>query len=455
MDFTSREIASGVIVVGFVLLSFLLSEDRKKLVEALLGVAKAFGQWKVWTVILAYIGYLSGVVLLAHVLGGWSTDLLKDTLIIGVFVGLPILLNSTDFEVGQEVVRHVTREVFGVTALLVVYVNLRSFPLWGELILQVSLLLFMMLSMVGVRDPKTASIGRFFGGLAGVIVLGLLTHVSVQVVTNFHQIEWQREAATFVLSVWLPVSLIPFIYFFGLISACESALIQVKIHNHGEMLPLLVRLGFLLGLHGSLRYASAFKGLWLPKLASQGSYGHTRRMMHEYRRSVRRNARKNSERRRRLKRNAGKRAVDDNGLWLDRREFYETKEALDGLFFSQMGLYRAQGGRYWSDPTFFFPARGFKNLPEGHGVRYRVSDDGQAWVAWRKTVGGFFLGIGGTCDLEAYWRYASTEAPTKYPSEGSAGWADISKDPEASPEWNVNDGPIQLTEIADFYTNSL
>lgn len=138
MELTSRELATGIVVVAFVLLALLLTKDRKELLRPLLGVVKAFAAWKVWTVVLAYLIFVAAVVVLAHSVGVWSGDLLKDTLIIAFFVGLPILLNSAKFRDGLGVVKHVVKEVLDVAALLVVYLNLAPFPLWGELILQVA-----------------------------------------------------------------------------------------------------------------------------------------------------------------------------------------------------------------------------------------------------------------------------------------------------------------------------
>lgn len=442
MELTSRELATGIVFVAFVLLSFGLSKDRKELLRSLLGVVKAFAAWKVWTVVLSYLIFVAAVVVLAYSLGAWSSELLKDTLIIGFFVGLPILLNSAKFKDGLGVVEHVAKEVLGVAALLVVYLNLAPFSLWGELILQVALLFFVMLAIVGKRDPKTASVGKFFEVLTGLIGIGLIAYVTIQVATRFNEFDWEREAMAFAVSVWLPFSLIPFIYLFGLIASCEATFVRAKFHNKREALPLSARLAFLFGVHGSLRYATSFTGHWLPELAKQKSFRDALGTMRGYRQSVRRNARQNRERRRRLRKQAGSTGVDENGLWLDRREFHETKEALDGLFYSQMGLYRHHGGRYWTDPVVVFPVGGFRNLPEDHGVDFRVRDDGQAWAAWRHTVGAYCLGVGGTRDLEARWRYADTEPPSIYPDPASSGWVDLAEDSEASPEWHVDDAPI-------------
>lgn len=107
--------------------------------------------------VLAYLIFVTVMVVLAHSVGAWSGELLKDTLISVFVVGFPILLSSVKFRDGLDVVK----EVLGLAALLAVYLNLAPFPLWGEVVLQVSLFLFVMLSVVGKRDPGTAEVGRF------------------------------------------------------------------------------------------------------------------------------------------------------------------------------------------------------------------------------------------------------------------------------------------------------
>lgn len=446
MELTSREIASGIIVAGFVLLSLSISKDKQRLGESLSGVVKAFSAWKVWGTLLAYLLYLVGVVIVAHNFGAWSSELLKDTFVVGLFVGLPILFNSTKFKDGPEVVAHVVKEVLGVAALLLVYLNLAIFPLWGELLLQVSLLFCVLLAMVAKLKPETTAVGKFFEGVIGVIVLILVVHVTAQILVHFKEVNWGSETYAFVHSVWLPLSLIPFIYLFGLMAACEVALMRVGLFSRKKAPPLPVKLALLFGMRGSLRYAANFTRNWPFYLAKQRSFRQAFLIMRKYRHAVRRNDRQNRERLRSLRRNKGLVGKDELRLWRDRREFHETKEALGRIEGSQLGMYGHRGGRYSNDPVTIFPFRGFKDLPEEHGIDFRVRGDGQAWIAWRHTVGGFCLGIGGTNDLDVRWRYAGEGAPQNYPSPNSSGWGKISEGSESCPEWQASDGPVLLAQ---------
>lgn len=446
MELTSRELATIIIFVAFVALAVILLRDRTQLQEAVIDVLKALSAWKLWSVILGYLLYAAGIVALANLAGLWSWALLKDTLIVVFFVGLPIITNANKFEAGTDVVAHVLKEVLGVTAILVVYLNLAPFPLWGELILQVVLLFLLLIAALGKSDPRNAPVVKLANAILALIGIGLIIYVTVRVVTAFDTFDWNGEARAFALSVWLPLALIPFIYGLGLLMSCEATLVRVKRHNKMETPPLRVRLALLLGLRGSLRYATGFTGLWLPRIANETLFTSARQAMREYRQIVRENSRRNHSRKRRLKEQAGVAGVDEDGLWRDRREFDETKKALERLFYTQMGLYRRQGGRYWTDPVVLFPIGGFKELPEDHGVQFSVRDDGQVWFGWRRTIGGFHLGVGGTSDVDAEWRYASAAPPDAYPDEQAAGWKLLLRDDEGylkgAPEWDAEDAPL-------------
>lgn len=289
MDFSSREIATAIIFASVMLLGLALSRDRGVLLKSLIDVARAFAPWKVWTVVLGYFVYLVCVVTLASEVGAWSYDLLKDTVVTGFFVGLPILFNIANFKNGYHVIRHVIKLVLGISALLAVYLNLAPFPLWGELILQTVLLTLGGLSVVAKLKPETASVGKMSQILSGLIGIGLLFHVTLHIILDFSEIDWNLSLRTFALSIWLPMSLTLFIYSFAFISACESALIRAERHNANKNLPALVKLAFVLGVSGRLGYVVAFTNHHRQLLAGDSSFREATRTMSEFRNWMRSN----------------------------------------------------------------------------------------------------------------------------------------------------------------------
>jgi hypothetical protein len=92
-------------------------------------------------------------------------------------------------------------------------------------------------------------------------------------------------------------------------------------------------------------------------------------------------------------RHAGTGDTDEGGRMHDRREFRETQSALRWLSTCQTGWYRNRGGRFrpelLSTVTPSFSSK--HGLPAKHEVEMRVSEDGQAWWAWRVTPSGLGL----------------------------------------------------------------
>jgi hypothetical protein len=121
----------------------------------------------------------------------------------------------------------------------------------------------------------------------------------------------------------------------------------------------------------------------------------------------------------RLKRYAGVQGTDDEGRQLDQREFKETKEVLLSLGTAQMGWHN-QNGRYRKDLLDFFP---FRQLPDDHGIQMKVAKDGQRWFAWRRTMTGWYFGIGSSKKPPDQWFYDGAEPPPGFPASDQA-WGD-------------------------------
>lgn len=66
-----------------------------------------------------------------------------------------------------------------------------------------------------------------------------------------------------------------------------------------------------------------------------------------------------------------------------------------------------------------------RGLPADHGIEIAVTDDGQAWWAWRRTLPGLVFAIGQTARVEAgrygdgnvfQWKYEGAEPPAGRPA---------------------------------------
>jgi hypothetical protein len=150
-----------------------------------------------------------------------------------------------------------------------------------------------------------------------------------------------------------------------------------------------------------------------------------RAVFKDYRRTVEERDEKATRESDRLEYYAGVPGTDSQGMQLDRREFRETKKALQSLASAQMGWYRNPGSRYRGDLLeMFAPMFTTDGLPEdNHGVVMQVARDGQSWYAWRRTVTGWCFAIGASDPPPNQWEFDGPNPPAGFPGEDAA-WGD-------------------------------
>jgi hypothetical protein len=121
-----------------------------------------------------------------------------------------------------------------------------------------------------------------------------------------------------------------------------------------------------------------------------------------------------------LARYAGVPGTDDEGHPLDQREFAATKSALELL----ATFHRAQyaNGRYRAD---LMDGVGdlltSTELPDPE-IAMTVRRNGRAWYAWRRTAGGWSLGIGAKGPPPDQWAYEREEPPRGFPKKPEGWW---------------------------------
>lgn len=134
--------------------------------------------------------------------------------------------------------------------------------------------------------------------------------------------------------------------------------------------------------------------------------------------------------------NAGSQERDQEGRRIDDREFPETRDCLRRLHTASMGWWDRQE-RFRDDlVTAVFSTSDFANrgLPENHGIRAAVSDDGQLVWHWRTTVSGWVLGLctGRVGDSFGEWQYSAADGPAGSPMAFPGDWGALF---ETLPDW--------------------
>lgn len=276
---TNRETASLILIGAFAVLFVLANRGG---VGSLVRAALAPKLLAVW---VAYFAYASVVVFLAFSVNLWTLAQLKDAVIITATVGLPLVGKA--IKGGDDhFVRDAVKQAVGLSAVLLFYVNLDSFSVLWELLLQTVVVVASIAVALGSRqEGSRARVSVRVGEIAIALVgLAMVAGTTVGVLSrNWTPAQVHEMGLTFAQSIWLPLLLLPFAYVAGLYSSLEGTMLRLRWHNGRVAPPFGVRVATVLGTHGRLRYAQAIKLQWLPRLASAESYRNARDVMSELR----------------------------------------------------------------------------------------------------------------------------------------------------------------------------
>ena len=437
-ELTNRELAS-IILVGFAaLMSVVIPKFRRYLAPEIKKALKYFFVWQIQIPLWLYFLYASILVYLGWNIGTWDLSLIKDAIIIIVFFGVPMLFSSVAYARGSALFRDTLRDTLSAAALIGFYINIESLPLVAELALQPIVLLLSLLTAFAAHQKEYRPARVLIDTLLSLVGIALLVYVTAYLVKNWSPDYGEDVLSSLVLSVVLPLLLLPFIHIFAFVARSET-LIRVLPNFNSRKLPLNIRVAFIWGLHLRIKHANDFHGLWLQSIAEAQSIEDVHGIMHSFRKAVRLRNNKLREYRRIIRTMTGIKGIDKQGAQLDRREYHNIKEILNSLQSQQLALYRNYGKTYKDNPILITSPVSSKE-PVFDLYHVTIRKDGKAWMAWRQTPNGWHLGIGGTAKIEEKWIYSGPRPPTTFPSLRVEGWHNTAKEPPP-PDWTKNDEP--------------
>lgn len=434
----SREEATITLVALILMLAFALG--RRKFMQAWIPAIKATTNPIILGVLSCYGAAVVALTFIASKLGIWDKSLIKDTIILVIFSGIPTLvarpLNANN---STELVKNILKATLGISAIAAAYVNFTTFSYPMELLLQIVGTIVVTGIELGKRLPERTCVVKFLSTIQLGLGILLTTSITIYIVKNIKSIEMVQQLRLAVFSAYLPITLIPFSYVLAFIAAAETKLKLLSIHN--KHISNLTRFAVLLGFHWSLQNVREFHGQQLLDAAHAANPRELSNVMQRHRELVKRNGQLNRHRNKRLKQFAGVPGRDQRGAWIDRREFHETKSALTSIYYTELGLYRNRPEHhYYKDTSIIFNQLTIDKLPTPHGIHLEVRDDLQAWYAWRQTIGGCYLAIGGSSRIEARWHYSGETAPDYFPCDNIPEWIDSERDTD-NVDWSTDDGP--------------
>ena len=179
----SREEATITLVALFVTLAFLLGQ--RKFVQAWIPAIKATANPTVLRVLFFYGTAVVTLTFAASKLGIWTWPLLKDTVILAMFSGIPTLVSQPlKANSGTQLVKSIIKATLGTSAIAAAYVNLTTLSYPMELLLQIVGTIVVTGIELGKRLPERACVVKFLSIIQ--LGLGILLAASITIYSQEH-----------------------------------------------------------------------------------------------------------------------------------------------------------------------------------------------------------------------------------------------------------------------------
>jgi hypothetical protein len=344
----------------------------------------------------------------------------KDTIVWVAIPGLAPLFGFTAAAKHRGYYQRAILQVASMTALVEFYLNLASFPLLAELVLvPVSILLALLSTVAGLR-PEQATVKSWIDRALAALGLLVIVATGVMLISGQVQLDPRELLLQFGAPIWLTAAAVPFIFIFSLYANYEGHFLRIDGHARDDPKARRRAKLALLTTYGARNHELAgFSGIAYSDLVRATTWREARRVV-AYRRAEARaeEARKDFQAAR-LVRYEGVAGTDWDGRPFDEREFAETKAALE--FLASVHRARREKGRFRKDLMQLVKGAVSRTLRD-EDFAMKVAQDGRSWYASRRTVGGWYLGIGAAGDPHENWTYLGEREPDRFPGPTS-GWA--------------------------------
>lgn len=413
----NREIAGLILLSALAIWGVTKHEGR----DALVHLVRAFLDRRILLVTFGYAAYVGLIVFFAWKVGLWNQRLLIETVFWFVASGYPLMLSVTDAAKDRKYFRNAAKSVFGIGAAFIFFVNLATFSLIWEILLQIVLGMLVGMLILVDRDEERKRIRPVLTVLLGGVILLLTVNTVTDLYQQRHDLEWEQTARSLLLTFWLPLATVVFLIPLAYFVEYDSAFNWMKVGSPNMPPNFRDRLALIVALNIHLRNIQAFRPYWGTQVKTAKSFPAKVRAARQFRKHLRQREDEARLEQQRLHQCSGVVGADDQGRQLDRREFKETTDALRWVAICQMGHYRRRNGSYNPDIIAVLSDFTRYGLPNHHGITVRVSEDGQAWYGWRQTVSEWIFAIGAASAPSDEWLYDGPEPPFDFPSE-QMGW---------------------------------
>jgi hypothetical protein len=220
----NREIA--IIIWAAVLLAFVVATSG---VRSLASILTIILSRQILSVLIAMVGYVSLIVLVAYRLGLWDFGMMKDTLVWLLGPALVLVFNSPKANKDPDYLRTTLLASVRVILVLEFVVNFYVLPIYAELLLVPALFCLGAMLAVSTAKPKYAPVKRLLQYLLGAIGLSLLGYAVARAAGDPHSLASADTLGLLLLPIALTVLFVPFLYGLAIYSGYDNIFVRTRI----------------------------------------------------------------------------------------------------------------------------------------------------------------------------------------------------------------------------------
>jgi hypothetical protein len=222
--FNNRELS--ILIWSSILLAWGLTKPAIR--NSLFGVIKCFFVWRIITVVIFMVSYISLLVYLLYVVGVWDTNQLKSTIIWSVSVALLSLFRIHKTKEDKDFFRNSVKDIFRLTIFLEFIADFFSFNLIFELIF-IPLTVFLGgVLAYSQTDNKFESAEKLLNNVFSLLGFFLIAYAGYRISSDISAFTSLNTLSDFYTPPLLSLGFLPFLFIMLIYHNYETAFIRIK-----------------------------------------------------------------------------------------------------------------------------------------------------------------------------------------------------------------------------------
>ena len=397
----NREYAS-IILIGLFSIYLLAKGKLLSVIKSFDDVAKLALNPKILIPSLILVSYSSLLIYGAFVCGFWNADILLDTILEVVFVGLPSMLVASRATSVTSIKNELIVPEVGFGALASFYINLVCFPILVEIVLQL-VILFLGIGHVLFSSKRDLSNLRLFENVRAILGIIVFVAATFLLSNTWFSMDWDDELSSLFLSIWYPIFIVPYVLALAYYASLES--MSMRINVVGENLPVKEFVNIAAALLPNFRYIKHFNGWNAHEYLECLNPPEKTSNLDTFKREIDTVAANANAKVKRFESGKGRSGFDEDGIWFDWTYLEEMKSFLWTI--------ASLENRSWMESNAYSSLDEAFDcfLPKGCNGSLLLTRGKDAYVCWVIDPSGFVFAAGSRDGVFPFMKYEGDRRP--------------------------------------------